>query len=253
MNIRYLIAYLLILLPLLSMAQDEEEYVEYSDPYLEEGVQPTNFDEATWKELTNGVDFTEEAVKKKKKSTQNVPDDEATFDDYESSPSNPGISFTQGSVLMRILLIILAIVVLLLLLRALLGNELGFRNKKIKKDKKEFVSLEEIEENIEEADIFHYINQAKEAGNYSLAVRLYYLETLKQLSLSNTIKWKKDKTNLDYIREMNGSDLYESFRYITNIFENVWYGDRKLEKDSFVEIEKSFTTFLDSVQGAVLS
>ena len=253
MNIRYYIAYFLLLLPLLSTAQEEGEYIEYSDPYLEEGVQATNFDEATWRELTDGVDFKEEAVKKKKNATQNVPDDEATFGDYESSSSNPGISFTQGSVLMRILLIVLAIVVLLLLLRALLGNELGFKNKKVKKNKNEFVSLEEIEENIEQADIFHYIKQAIEEGNYSLAVRLYYLESLKQLSLSNAIKWKKDKTNLDYIREMNGSDLYASFRYITNIFENVWYGDRKLEKESFIEIEKSFSTFLDSVQAAVVS
>ena len=42
------------------------------------------------------------------------------------------------------------------------------------------------------------------------------------------IKWKKDKTNRDYIRELSTTDWHSNFRSVTIMFEKVWYGKKEL-------------------------
>ena len=47
------------------------------------------------------------------------------------------------------------------------------------------------EEHIYESDLDRFIREATEQGNYALAIRLYYLAIIKELSLNRTILWKK--------------------------------------------------------------
>jgi hypothetical protein len=55
--------------------------------------------------------------------------------------------------------------------------------------------VNELNENIHEIDYDQDIKEAIAAGNYSLAVRLLYLQTLKTLSDNALIKWNINKTN----------------------------------------------------------
>ena len=102
------------------------------------------------------------------------------------------------------------------------------------------IDLKEIEENLEDVELEDPIQQAIAAGNYPLAVRLYYLAILKDLSLNKKIKWKKDKTNGEYLRELAGTNIFEEFQKITLVFERIWYGKMELSQADFQKVEKLF-------------
>ena len=71
-------------------------------------------------------------------------------------------------------------------------------------------------------------------------MRLYYLAVLKELSLKELIKWKKDKTNGEYLRELAGSRLFGTVQEVTLIFERVWYGKTAVQEEDFLQMEAKF-------------
>ncbi len=204
-------------------------------PAVEDNVEQRDFNRKRWAEVTDGLDYSRDRLKpKKKKEDQNG----SGRDRNRVQLPNWG----DGSAVMKILIIIIAGIVLFILLRLLLGLN-SPRNRKIK-HKVVALDIDKIEENLYESDLEEYIQQAIAGGNFALAVRLYYLEVLKTLSLANTIKWKKDKTNRDYLTEMLKSSLYKSFTEITFIFERIWYGDNAISYDEFKLIEPMFKRFI---------
>ena len=94
-------------------------------------------------------------------------------------------------------------------------------------------TLENVEDNIYESDLDRFIREALDKENYTQAVRLYYLAIIKELSLKKWVKWKKDKTNRDYTRELSNTTFQNGFRNVTNIFERVWYGKQDLASSDF--------------------
>ena len=70
---------------------------------------------------------------------------------------------------------------------------------------------------------------------------------IKSLSDKELIKWKKDKTNRTYFNELTKTDLKDSFRELTNIFERVWYGEATITATIFQDIEGQFKQFIDKV------
>jgi hypothetical protein len=83
------------------------------------------------------------------------------------------------------------------------------------------------QENIHELNFADAIAQAEAAGNLRLAVRLGYLQLLKQLTDRNLIAWQPDKTNQTYLRELAASQPSASapFAERTRQFEYIWYGE----------------------------
>ena len=57
-------------------------------------------------------------------------------------------------------------------------------------------------ENIHEVDFATRLAEAEAAGNCRLAVRLGYLQLLKQLTDRGLIHWQPDKTNHAYLAEL---------------------------------------------------
>ncbi|HEY6976091.1 MAG TPA: DUF4129 domain-containing protein, partial [Chitinophagaceae bacterium] len=101
---------------------------------------------------------------------------------------------------------------------------------------------------IENEDIYtisfnEAIQQALQSGNYRLAIRLLYLQNLKMLADKNLIAWQPNKTDTDYLREINRPGLKQSFKNITDIFEYTWYGNLPVNKDDFAGIQKEFIQF----------
>lgn len=95
------------------------------------------------------------------------------------------------------------------------------------------------DENIHEMNFDVLIEKAINEKNYKEAIRLSYLKVLKQLTGTDLISWKIDKTNLDYANELANSVHLLSFKKITNVFEYVWYGEFELNAEQFnVEIKK---------------
>jgi hypothetical protein len=83
------------------------------------------------------------------------------------------------------------------------------------------------QENIHELDFAEALAQAEAAGNLRLAVRLGYLQQLKQLTDRDLIDWQPDKTNQIYLRELEASrpGARPAFAELTRQFEYAWYGE----------------------------
>lgn len=195
-------------------------------------------DKEVWKRATEGIDYSADTAKDPKKKEEK---------EEAGKSSNDTSSFFEGgnaSGLMKFLIILLAVVVVALLLRSLLGLNKP-KNKKV--GKMRAIDLEQIEENIHEANLEDFIRQAVEQQNFALAIRLYYLAILKELSLKNTIVWKKDKTNKDYLREMRSSAMFGAFRDLTAVFERVWYGESPIHIREFQQLEPKFRDLMHRI------
>ncbi len=228
---------ILTLLPTLLFAQSPGE------EYLHEPLNQNQLDRTQWEKTVNGLDYTSSRKKVQKK--------DANERNYPRERQLPSLSFGGGiwAILAKIILIVGGIILIAFLLKYLLGYE-GFRSKKSIKTNEVIngeIDLEQIEENIHETDLERYIRQALESKQYALAIRLYYLHILKDLSQLQHIKWKKDKTNRAYLDEMNSSPYNQSFRQLTLIFERVWYGANELNEADFKQLEPQFKIFLEQI------
>lgn len=102
---------------------------------------------------------------------------------------------------------------------------------------------ETIEENIYELDFEKEIHKAVKAGNYRMAVRMLYLQLLRNLSEREIIRYSTDKTNSQYLSQLSGTSYYNEFFTLTRHFDYIWYGEFPLTQDGYVLLEKDFRQF----------
>jgi hypothetical protein len=98
-------------------------------------------------------------------------------------------------------------------------------------------------ENIFEINFESEINKTIATGQYRLAVRLMFLRMLKNLSEKNIIQYKQDKTNLDYLTQVQPTSYYKDFFRLTRNYEYTWYGKFDLSQEAFTIIKNDFETF----------
>jgi hypothetical protein len=110
------------------------------------------------------------------------------------------------------------------------------------------------DENIHELDFDRLIEEAIRRQHYSRAVRLYYLQSLKQLTDQRLIDWKINKTNHDYLYELSrsqpGSPVVPAFGRLTSLFEYICYGNFAVGASYFEEVRGSFQQFNQDVANA---
>jgi Domain of unknown function (DUF4129) len=87
------------------------------------------------------------------------------------------------------------------------------------------------------------LDKAIRLKNYKLAVRIMYLEVLKTLNDKQLIDWNKNKTNLDYVKEIKNTNLKADFRQITNSFDYVWYGNFNIDASTFNLMQDKIVSF----------
>jgi len=117
------------------------------------------------------------------------------------------------------------------------------RNRLIARDGVE-ITLDNLDQYLHETDLDRFLREALAQGNFTLAIRLYYLQIIKELSEKNAIRWSREKTNRDYLREMRGHPLAESFRETTRTYEFVWYGNQALDAQGYARLEPQFKNLL---------
>lgn len=103
-------------------------------------------------------------------------------------------------------------------------------------------------ENIENADINRLMKDAENNNNYRLAIRYYYLLILKTLSLKNHIKFEDDKTNAEYLNEINEKPFNKKFAYTSYLYNYIWYGEFPLNSDKYNKAKHNFTTLLNQIK-----
>jgi hypothetical protein len=209
----------------------KSQYEDALQKYHKEDVQPKDFDPRAWQKAKEGLDYTLEGGKQKKPKKLDAPDP----------------VFGQALAwFLKWFFIVGALGILAYLIAHFIseGNVFGRKSRRID-NPSVGIDLEHIEDNLEESEFDPLIRRAIAARQYPLAIRLYYLASLKELSLKGEIQWKKDKTNREYVREMRPHRLFEPFREITTIFEEVWYGDSLLDETGFTMIQPAFQDLLN--------
>ncbi len=109
------------------------------------------------------------------------------------------------------------------------------------------IPYETLGENIHAIDFVDSIAEAITLKNYRLAIRLYYLKALKELTDREMIDWRINKTNRSYVYELNSPTLRPDFERITLQFEYAWYGDFPVDETQFLNIKNQFLKFSNSV------
>jgi len=216
---------------------------ESNEPYYSRELEKKELDRKRWEEVTKGINYMDDVrePEKKKKS------DDLRDDDRRSGWDGFGTIGAAGGSFFKVLVFALIIVALALILYKMFGGSF-MRNAKVKDSK--IYSIEDIEERLHESDLDRMLREALQRGDYRLAVRIYYLAIIKELSLKDWIRWKKDKTNREYMNEMIVSkpDLVTGFRDATYAFEKVWYGDLEIREKEYEILSPRFRTFIDSIE-----
>ncbi|MBG47250.1 MAG: DUF4129 domain-containing protein [Pseudozobellia sp.] len=108
------------------------------------------------------------------------------------------------------------------------------------KNREHSVILSEEENIIKNEDIQQLIKEAVAQKNYRLAIRYYYLGILKLLTEKDFIEWQLQKTNSDYLAEINNDDIKLNFSKITWLYDYIWYGDFAIDENGYSRAERSF-------------
>ncbi|WP_149277529.1 DUF4129 domain-containing protein [Pareuzebyella sediminis] len=111
------------------------------------------------------------------------------------------------------------------------------------------VHLSEEEYLIKNEDLQPLIQKALKDKNYRLAIRFYYLYLLQVMTEKGLIQWEIQKTNYDYLLELEKTALQQPFGHITNLYDHIWYGDFPINEQRYLNAEKSFTDFKAVING----
>lgn len=108
-------------------------------------------------------------------------------------------------------------------------------------------------ENIHELNFADALAQAEAGGQLRLAVRLGYLQLLKQLTDRDFIAWQPDKTNHDYLRELAASypAAHPTFAELTRQFAYVWYGELPVAAALYQQVRADQRRLAQQLAGAV--
>ncbi|HVF97982.1 MAG TPA: hypothetical protein VM871_11700 [Flavisolibacter sp.] len=106
---------------------------------------------------------------------------------------------------------------------------------------------DEISEDIFSIAYEKEIGKAEAAGNYRLAIRLWYLSTLKDLSARNLVVYRPEKPDSDYVASLYGSSYYRDFFGLTRAFEFTWYGGFSPATEGYERIQVGFQNFKNSL------
>jgi len=88
-------------------------------------------------------------------------------------------------------------------------------------------------ETISKTELEMRLDEAERDGDYKECVRIYFLFAMKELLSRKLLFWKKEKTNMHYIIEMQGKPGLDAFEKIVSQYDIVWYGDYEIDKDAY--------------------
>ncbi len=184
-----------------------------------------------WQKAVDGLDYNE------KTSTPEA--DQVTPPEMQFAPE----PFLASDIAKIVLFIAVGALLAFILIR-LFGKDIFARNKKITSRQ---IVIHDLEERPMESDLERFLREALQRKDFRQAIRIYYLIILKSLHDKNLIRWKKDKTNMQYLSEMNKHPSYAQLINNTLLFEYIWYGEHSIGEEQFFNIKKSFTSLLEKL------
>ena len=196
----------------------------------QDGAVDYQYEQEDVNDARDGIDYSDEVAEKKKESSSSSDSD-----------------FSGLATLFGYLVIGILIALVFVILYFMLGKDNLFKPRSKKIEALDLKSIEQIEENLEEYDVSHYLQQAIDNNQYRIAIRLHYLLIIKELSARKFIRWKRDKTNRNYLYETQDYPFANNFKMSTNIFEQIWYGERDVTEGDFTMIHSHFSKLNEEI------
>jgi hypothetical protein len=154
--------------------------------------------------------------------------------DFESTKSS--INFV--ALLFKVLAVVIIIVVIYLIAKSLIDKEgqwiFG------KNANKRNIYYSDIEKNIHLLDFDKLIKESIQSGEKRVAIRYYYLWLLKVMAQNHYIEWDIEKTNSDYLYELQRPVHKEEFTYLSYLYNYIWYGEFEIDETTFKKAENRF-------------
>lgn len=195
---------------------EEGEVSDYGDveytPYVPAPLDPVvrrPVSKAQWDEASGDLDYSKD-VPEETVETPTLP--EGNFDGLGWTAATQWL----GSIL-QVLAVVLAVAAIAYGIYRML---IAPRNRRIAGDGVE-ITVDNLDEYLHETDLDRFLREALAEGNFPLAIRLYYLQIIKDLSINNAIHWSREKTNRDYVLEMRAHPLGGQFRDVTRTYERI--------------------------------
>jgi hypothetical protein len=101
-------------------------------------------------------------------------------------------------------------------------------------------------ERVEDIHVINYaasIEEAERDGRFRDAIRFHFLRILKGLSDNEIIHWHRNKTNIEYAREISSRPESASFERVRRIYEYAWYGEFSVTERDYQELLPYFRDF----------
>ncbi|HAP00559.1 MAG TPA: hypothetical protein DCQ93_01420 [Bacteroidetes bacterium] len=211
--------------------------------YEQSQLDSSSLKEANWKNISKNYDYQKSEEEKKKEEEKKVENNSSEKE--ESKKSKPWIDF--NSTASKTVLISIVVISILTVVLILIRRSRWVFNKKVE-DQKQLI--QRLEENLPDNDLDPHIRQALKDGDYRLAFRLYYLLLIQKLIHRDHVKWKKEKTNGEYLIECLTRKYYTEFAGITLCFDQVWYGEYFISKSFFEEQEQHFKNIFHEIESS---
>lgn len=98
------------------------------------------------------------------------------------------------------------------------------------------------------ANLKQALDEALSRGDYRQAFRIRYLEVLQKLVLNNIIDYRKERTNMEYLRQIKDPSVHQLFKTLTLYFEEVWYGEMTADQAAFNRMSEVFTSIMGAIE-----
>lgn len=185
-----------------------------------------------WEKYKKNRDYQEKPVKQKEESNSKKPN----FDIR-------GLSFL-GSVFKMFLYFALVFGFAFIIFKLI---EAKFKSDAEIKNEKAFF-IEKLEEKIHFTDLDKLLQVYTQKQDFAMMIRIQYLIIIKELSAKNIIKWEVQKTNGNYLQEVFGTSIFESFKNVTQLYERIWFGEVKLNEAIYNKIAPDFLNTLEKIK-----
>ncbi|MEO6905903.1 MAG: hypothetical protein ABI148_06050 [Ginsengibacter sp.] len=91
------------------------------------------------------------------------------------------------------------------------------------------------------------ILEAENKNQYNLATRYLFLKTLKTLADKELINFTIEKTNKEYLKEMEQNKSFNQFKVLNHNYEYIWYGKFLIDQKNYLNLKEEFILFNEKV------
>jgi len=192
-----------------------------------------NVSESTYIELKKelGLDKTKKVIRPKESDRKKK--------EKKEKKNNGGFTFGGGGLISAFLYLLIGAMFIAILYLVFSNIKMDDTRLDLPKESKEIEDLSELDPDEE-------IKKALAIGDFRGAIRMHFYKVLKILDGKRIIDWTKEKTNRDFLREINEKRLKREFRNLATVFEFAWYGNKEVNQEAYTRIEQSFIAFYNS-------